>query len=60
MRLSRPRLTITASWSASTWIPGQPLAAKPIRAEPGGIFPVHHPDGWVGLSEGEGQEAAQA
>lgn len=39
---------------------GQPLAAKPIRARPQGISPVHHPDGWVGLSEGEGQEAAQA
>ena len=26
---------------------GQPLAAKPIRAEPEGIFPVHH-HGWLG------------
>lgn len=39
---------------------GQPLAVKPIRAAPEGISPVHHPDGWVGLSEGEGQEAVRA
>jgi hypothetical protein len=39
---------------------GQPLAATPIQARAAGISPVHHPDGWVGLSEGEGQDAAQA
>lgn len=31
----------------------------PIRAAPEGIAAVHHPDGWVGLSEGEGQDAAR-
>jgi hypothetical protein len=39
---------------------GQPLAQARIDARPAGIVPVHHPDGWVGLSEGEGQDAAQA
>jgi hypothetical protein len=39
---------------------GQPLAVTPIRARPQGIEPVHHPDGWVGLSEVEGQDAARA
>jgi hypothetical protein len=40
---------------------GAPLAQAPIvEAEPAGINPVHHPDGWVGLSEGEGQDAARA
>ena len=39
---------------------GQPLAVSPIRARPAGIEVIHHPDGWVGLSEGEGQDAAQA
>jgi hypothetical protein len=40
---------------------GAPLAEVPIQAEqPAGINPVHHPDGWVGLSEGEGQDAARA
>lgn len=39
---------------------GAPLAAAPIEAVPAGIIPVHHPDGWVGLSEGEGQDAARA
>jgi len=39
---------------------GQPLAVTPIRAAPAGIEPVHHPDGWVGLSEGEGQDAVRA
>lgn len=38
---------------------GQPLAVTRIQAEPTGITPVHHPDGWVGLSEGEGQHAAR-
>jgi len=38
---------------------GQPLARAPIEARPAGIIPVHHPDGWVGLSEGEGQDAAR-
>ena len=39
---------------------GQQPATAPVRAWPEGISPVHHPDGWVGLSEGEGQEAAKA
>ena len=39
---------------------GQPLAVESIRAAPEGILPVHHPGGWVGLSEGEGQDAARA
>ena len=39
---------------------GQPLAVSPLRAQPAGIEVIHHPDGWVGLSEGEGQDAVQA
>jgi hypothetical protein len=39
---------------------GQPLAETPIEARPAGIEPIHHPGGWVGLSEGEGQDAARA
>ena len=39
---------------------GQPLAVAPIGAKPAGIEVIHHPDGWVGLSEGEGQDAVQA
>ena len=39
---------------------GQPLALRPIRAQPAGIEVIHHPDGWVGLSEGEGQDAVKA
>jgi hypothetical protein len=39
---------------------GAPLAEAAIQAAPAGIEPVHHPDGWVGLSEGEGQDAARA
>jgi hypothetical protein len=39
---------------------GAPLAEVAIDAAPAGIHPVHHPDGWVGLSEGEGQDAARA
>jgi hypothetical protein len=39
---------------------GQPLAQAPIGAAPAGVSPVHHRDGWVGLSEGEGQDAARA
>ena len=39
---------------------GAPLAEAPIEAAPAGIEPVHHPDGWVGLSEGEGQDATRA
>lgn len=40
---------------------GAPLAEVPIiQAAPAGINPVHHPDGWVGLSEGEGQDAVRA
>jgi hypothetical protein len=39
---------------------GQLLAVAQIDAAPAGITPVHHPDGWVGLSEGEGQDAVRA
>ena len=39
---------------------GAPLAEAPIQAAPAGINPIHHRDGWVGLSEGEGQDAARA
>jgi hypothetical protein len=39
---------------------GQLLAEARIEARPAGIVPVHHPDGWIGLSEGEGQDAARA
>jgi hypothetical protein len=39
---------------------GQVVAEAPIEAAPAGIEPLHHPDGWVGLSEGEGQDAAKA
>lgn len=39
---------------------GEPLAEAQIDAAPAGISPVHHPDGWVGLSEGEGQDAVRA
>jgi hypothetical protein len=40
---------------------GASLAEVPIvQAAPAGINPVHHPDGWVGLSEGEGQDAAHS
>jgi hypothetical protein len=38
---------------------GRPLAQARIEARPAGIVPVHHLDGWVGLSEGEGQDAAR-
>jgi hypothetical protein len=39
---------------------GRLRAAAQIEAAPAGISPVHHPDGWVGLSEGEGQDAVRA
>lgn len=39
---------------------GRVVAEAPIEAAPAGIDPVHHPDGWVGLSEGEGQDAVKA
>ena len=39
---------------------GQPLAVAPVQAAPEGISPIHHPDGWIGLSEGEGQDAVRA
>lgn len=39
---------------------GRLLAQAPVEAAPAGIEPVHHPDGWVGLSEGEGQDAVRA
>jgi hypothetical protein len=39
---------------------GRLLATAQIEAAPAGINPIHHPDGWVGLSEGEGQDAVRA
>jgi hypothetical protein len=39
---------------------GQPVAQTRVDTRPAGIVPIHHPDGWVGLSEGEGQDAARA
>jgi hypothetical protein len=39
---------------------GAAVATARIRADPAGISPVHHRDGWVGLSVGEGQDAARA
>jgi hypothetical protein len=39
---------------------GESLAAAPPMAVPAGIHPVHQPGGWVGLSGGEGQDAAWA
>ncbi len=39
---------------------GRLLASARVEAAPAGISPVHHPDGWVGLSEGEGQDAVRA
>jgi hypothetical protein len=39
---------------------GNLVAQTRIEAEPAGIQPVHHPDGWVGLSDGEGQDAVRA
>jgi hypothetical protein len=39
---------------------GRPVAEAAIQGEPAGINPIHHPDGWVGLSEGEGQDATRA
>ena len=38
---------------------GQLQSRALIEAAPAGINPIHHPDGWVGLSEGEGQDAAR-
>ncbi|MBO0804507.1 MAG: hypothetical protein J2P25_15710 [Nocardiopsaceae bacterium] len=39
---------------------GQVKARSLIEAVPAGITPVHHRDGWVGLSEGEGQDGLRA
>jgi hypothetical protein len=39
---------------------GRPVAQVAIAAYPAGIHPVHHANGWVGLSVGEGQDAARA
>lgn len=39
---------------------GQVVADVAIATAPAGIAPVHHRDGWVGLSVGEGQNAARA
>ena len=39
---------------------GQIVAEVPIATSPAGIQPIHHRDGWVGLSVGEGQDAARA
>jgi hypothetical protein len=38
---------------------GAEMAAATVRAAPAGVAPVHQPSGWVGLSEGEGQDAAR-
>ncbi len=38
---------------------GQVVASAAITTAPAGIVPVHHRDGWVGLSVGEGQDAAR-
>ena len=39
---------------------GLVVADAAIATAPAGSQPVHHRDGWVGLSVGEGQEAARA
>ncbi len=39
---------------------GRPVAEATLIAEPAGIEPIHQAGGWVGLSEGEGQDAARA
>jgi len=39
---------------------GQVVADAVLATAPSGIAPVHHPDGWVGLSVSEGQDAARA
>ena len=38
---------------------GKVVADAAISTAPAGIQPVHHRDGWVGLSVGEGQDAAR-
>ncbi|HVF14246.1 MAG TPA: hypothetical protein VM942_06570 [Acidimicrobiales bacterium] len=38
---------------------GRVVAEATIATAPAGIVPVHHRDGWVGLSVGEGQDAAR-
>ncbi|MDX6584609.1 MAG: hypothetical protein QOI10_3793 [Solirubrobacterales bacterium] len=38
---------------------GRVVAEAAIDTAPAGIVPVHHRDGWVGLSVGEGQDAAR-
>jgi len=39
---------------------GRVVTDIPLATAPAGIEPVHHRDGWVGLSVGEGQDAARA
>jgi hypothetical protein len=39
---------------------GRVVAEAPISAVPAGIAPIHQRYGWVGLSEGEGQDATRA
>lgn len=39
---------------------GLVVADTIIDTAPAGVVPVHHRDGWVGLSVGEGQDAARA
>jgi hypothetical protein len=39
---------------------GLVVADTIIATAPAGIQPIHHRDGWVGLSVGEGQDAARA
>src|SRR6266568_165871 len=41
-------------------VTGRPVAEATVIAEPAGIDPIQQPGGWVGLSEGEGQDAAKA
>ncbi len=39
---------------------GRIVADAPIGIAPGAIQPIHHRDGWVGLSASEGQHSARA
>ena len=39
---------------------GRPVAHAAIAASPAGIEPIHQANGWVALSEGEGQDATRA
>jgi hypothetical protein len=39
---------------------GSVLRLAPVPTAPSGLHAIHHPDGWVGLSVGEGQDGAFA